>query len=159
MLLGTGMAVFAPLPDMLVASDGRTIAIRGDDHLLHFVRKPADKFTAREWLRRDGDGRDLADAVGMPGLRCDGVGCVVTRKAVIAASLRPEAFADDCARAAVVVSAAAAVHCLGPAVVIDRNAAMAGQGWQVTLSDHPTAISVRATRGMRPWVAMIQPKE
>ncbi len=157
MLLGVGMAVFAHLPDMLVAGDGRTIAIRGDDHLLHFVRKPADKFTAREWLRRDGDGRDIADAIGMPGLRCDGVGCVVTRRIVIAASLRPEALADDCARAAVVVSAAAAVHCQGPAVVIDRDAAMRGQGWQVTLSNPPTAVSVRATRGDRPWVAVIQP--
>ncbi len=81
---------------------------------------------------------------------------MVTRKVVVAASLRPEALPDDCARAAVVVSAAVAVHCQGPAVVIDRDAAMAGQGWRVTLSNPPTAVSVRQMRGDRPWVAKDQ---
>ena len=37
----------------------QTVAIRGADGLLHFVRKPKDRFVAREWLRRDGDGRDI----------------------------------------------------------------------------------------------------
>ena len=154
MALGVGLAVLAPLPQMLVAPDARTIAIRGDDGRLHFVRKPSDKFIAREWLRRDGDGRDIADAVGMPGLRCDGVGCAVMRGGVtVAMSLRPEALAEDCAQAQVVVSAVAA-GCRGPGVLIDRNAAAAGEGYQVTLSPL-TAQSVRQSRGERPWLPKI----
>ena len=157
MALGVALAIFAPLPQMLVAPDARTIAIRGDDGRLHFVRKPPDKFTAREWLRRDGDGRDIADAVEMPGLKCDGVGCAVTRGGVtVAASLKPEALQEDCARAQVLVSAVE-VNCNGPKVLIDRHAAAAGEGYQMTLSPAPSALSVRKIRGERPWVVSPAP--
>jgi competence protein ComEC len=156
LLLGAVMAWRAPLPDMLVAGDAATIAIRGDDGLLHFVRKPQDKYAARDWLRRDGDGRDIEDAVGLPGLRCDGVGCVMMKgKLLIAASLRPEALLEDCARAQVLISTAVAANCKGPAVVIDQKAV--GEGWRITLSPMPTAVSVRDYRGDRPWVASESP--
>jgi competence protein ComEC len=156
--VGAVLAVSAPRPQMLMAPDAVTIAVRGDDGLLHFPRKPADRFIAREWLRRDGDGRDVKDAVGMPDLKCDGVGCVFTRGGVVAISRRPEALADDCARARVLVGAVAA-NCKGPAVLIDRDKAMAGQGWQVTLTPAPSAQSVRQWRGDRPWVAKINTAE
>lgn len=153
MLVGAGLAWFVPLPDMLVAGDAATVAIRGEDGLLHFVKKPADKFAARDWLRRDGDGRDIADTVGVAGLSCDGVGCVTAGPVKIAISQYPESLDEDCMRAQVVVSAATAFNCKGPAVVIDQKAAQTGEGWRVTLSPTPTAISVRQLRGMRPWVA------
>jgi competence protein ComEC len=152
MLAGVASAWFAPLPDMLVADDAATIAIRGPDGSLHFVNKPADKFAARDWLRRDGDERDIADAVGVAGLSCDGVGCLVTGTVKVAVSQYPEALDEDCMRANIVVSAAAAIGCKGPAVVIDQMSAQAGEGWRVTLSPTPTAISVRELRGERPWV-------
>jgi hypothetical protein len=52
-----------------------------------------------------------------------------------------------------VVSAAEALGCKGPAVVIDQKAAADGEGWRITLSSAPTAQSVRHYRGERPWVA------
>ena len=67
----------APLPDMLVAPDAATVAMRGADGLLHFVRKPTDKYAARDWLRRDGDGRDVGRGGRHAGTACDGLGCVV----------------------------------------------------------------------------------
>ena len=76
-LMGVLVGLAARPPDMLVASDARTVAIRGSDGLLHFVKKPTDKYAARDWLRRDGDARAIDDAVGVPGMTCDGVGCVV----------------------------------------------------------------------------------
>jgi competence protein ComEC len=155
LMLGAVLAWVMPHPDMLVASDATTIAIRGEDGLLHFVRKPADKYAARDWLRRDGDGRDIADAVGLPGLKCDGLGCVVKAKYLMASSLRPESLEEDCARARVLISAAAA-NCKGLAVVIDQKAAATGQGWRVDLSSTPTAVSVREMRGERPWVAEVK---
>ncbi len=151
MAAGVALAWFAPLPDMLVAPDGATVALRAADGRLHFLRKPREKYAARDWLRRDGDARDINDAVGLPGLKCDGLGCVVDGKMVIAASLRPEAFLEDCIRAQVVVSVAMG-HCKGPAVIIDGAAAANGQGWRITLSATPEAVSVRSYRGMRPWV-------
>jgi competence protein ComEC len=150
--LGAGLTIFAPLPDMLVASDAMTVAIRGEDGRLHFVKKPLDKYAARDWLRRDGDGRDMEDAVGLPRMQCDGQGCVVNVPMVIALSQRPEGLEEDCARARIVVSAAQALNCKGPALVIDQKAAQEGQGWRVTLSPNPSALSVRNLRGERPWV-------
>ena len=73
--------------------------------------------------------------------------------APVTVSLRPEALAEDCAQAQVVVSAVAA-GCRGPGVLIDRNAAAAGEGYQVTLSPL-TAQSVRQSRGERPWLPKI----
>ncbi len=156
LLIGCVWAYVSPRPDMLVAPDAETVAIRGADSLLHFVRKPKDKFIAREWLRRDGDGRDIGEAVGDPAIHCDGVGCVAKSKVLVAVSQKPEALADDCAMAQVVVSAAAAPDCKGPAVVIDRDAAAKGQGWRIVLSPAPYAKSVRGYRGARPWVAKEQ---
>jgi competence protein ComEC len=153
-LAGIAVAWTARPRDILVAPDGRTVAIRGTDGLLHFVRKPADKYTARDWLHRDGDSRAIEDAVGVPGMKCDGVGCVVKARSgqLIAVSLKPEALAEDCARAAVLVSAAQAPDCKGPIVTVDQKAAAEGEGWRITLSPTPTAESVRAYRGARPWV-------
>jgi competence protein ComEC len=151
-VLGAGFATFAPLPDMLVASDAMTIAIRGPDGRLHFVKKPLDKYAARDWLRRDGDGRDVEEAVGFPGVECDGQGCVASAPMLIALSGRPEALEEDCARAKVVISAAQAPNCKGPALVIDQRVAEEGEGWRVTLSPAPSAVSVRQLRGERPWV-------
>jgi competence protein ComEC len=157
MLIGCVWAYAAPRPDMLVAPDAETVAIRGQGGLLHFVRKPKDRFVAREWLRRDGDGRDVLQAIGDPSLKCDGVGCVMKNKVLVAVSQKPEALAQDCAVARIVVSAAAAPGCKGPAVMIDRDTAMTGQGWRVRLSPEPSAQSVRAERGERPWVATPHP--
>ena len=124
---------------------------------MHFVRKPKDRFVAREWLRRDGDGRDVMDAVGGPSIKCDGVGCVVKNSVLVAVSQKPEALAEDCAVAKIVVSAAVAPACKGPAVVIDHDAAVTGEGWRVNLSPEPSAQSVRGDRGVRPWVAASRP--
>jgi len=153
---GVVLAMAAPRPDMLVAPDGRTVAIRGGDGLLHFAQPPKDRFDAREWLRRDGDARMLEEAAGMTSLRCDGVGCVVRggRGGVIALSRRPEALGDDCAMARILVTALP-VNCRGPALVIDGPAAQAGEGWAISFT--PLSVtSVRQDRGRRPWVPRSQ---
>jgi competence protein ComEC len=157
LLIGCVWAYAGQRPDMLVAPDAETVAIRGADGLLHFVKKPKDHFVARDWLRRDGDGRDIMEAIGDPSIKCDGVGCVVKGQLLVAVSQKPEALGEDCAMAKIVVSAAAAPRCSGPAVVIDRDTAMTGQGWRVTLSREPSAQSVRRERGVRPWVAAPRP--
>jgi competence protein ComEC len=148
---------------MLVAADGRTVAIRDADGLLHLVRMPSDKYAARDWLRRDGDARDIADAVGVPGMTCDGIGCVVkapkANNLLIAVSLRPEYLSEDCDRAQVLVSAADATNCKGPVVMIDQEAVRDGGGWRIDLSPKPTAQSVRRYRGDRPWVAALNTGE
>jgi competence protein ComEC len=152
---GVVLAAVAPRPDMLVSPDGETVAIRGGDGLLHFPVAPRDRFAAREWLRRDGDARALKQAAGMTEARCDGVGCVARRRgSLIALSKRPEALADDCAQARILVTALTmppAVPCKGPALVIDGAAAEKAEGFALSLSPLATQ-SVRQARGQRPWV-------
>jgi competence protein ComEC len=153
LLAGAALALAAPRPDMLVAADAQTVAIRGGDGLLHFLRPPKDRFAAQEWLRRDGDGRMLRDAVGLPGLRCDEYGCAMGGKTNIAAAWRPEALRKDCTRAAVLISAVPG-RCRGPVLTIDRTMAQRDGGYRITLSAVPAVFSVREARGTRPWSAI-----
>jgi competence protein ComEC len=156
---GFVLTMGAARPDMLVAPDGQTVAIRGADGLLHFAARPKDKFVAGQWLRRDGDARDPEQVFGeqisggraVAGARCDEAGCVVRADiGLIALSYRPEALADDCAAARILVTPLA-VACGKPALVIDGAAARGAEGWRISFSPL-SAVSVRQVRGARPWV-------
>jgi len=149
LVIGMVWALAAPAPDILVADDARTIAIRGSDGLFYFPRPPRDAFAASRWLARDGDARAPANAVGIG--RCDSEGCVTTAPdgSIIAMPLRPEAVAEDCAHAAVLISAVPVTRCPGPKLVLDSNTIAHDGGYAIT---NGQALSVRAWRGARPWI-------
>jgi competence protein ComEC len=149
MLAGVMLMVLTPRPDMLVAADAQTIALRGTDGRLHFLSPPKDRFAAAQWLRRDGDGRAVAAAVGLPGLRCGALGCTLREGVLIAVAHGPQALRQDCGRAAVLISAVTG-RCRGPAVMIDRQMAQRDGGYRISLSAL-RATSVRQSRGARPW--------
>ncbi len=149
---GIALALTASRPDMLIASDARTIALRGPDGLLHFPHPPKDRFAATRWLLRDGDGRDWKDVEADASLACDGLGCIATRKGlVIAMSSRPEALDEDCSQADIVVSAAPLIPCAKPRLALGAREIAEGGGYAITLSPL-RAISVNRQRGIRPWV-------
>ncbi len=152
--IGLLVALTARPPDILVADDARTVAVRGPDGKLSFPRRPRDTFSAARWLERDGDGRAPRDAVG--GGRCDAYSCVITlRHGLLALPLRPEAVAEDCAHAAILIAAVPVKDCTGPKLVLDSNAIAEGEGYAITDGD---AQSVRQSRGERPLGAIIQIK-
>ena len=152
MLAGTVLAVLAPRPDLLIAPDARTIALRGPDGLLHFLRPPKDRYAAMRWLVRDGDRRVWQDAIGADFIDCDALGCVANRDGlVIASSLRAEALGDDCDRANIVVSAVPIAACGKPKLVLGFHEITAAGGYAVTLSPL-RADSINQWRGARPWV-------
>jgi competence protein ComEC len=127
--------------------------------LLHFPRPPKDRFVAARWLLRDGDRRDWRQAVGLPDTRCDGLGCVTLQEGlVIALGQRLEALTDDCARAAIVISAAPIHACNGPRLVLGGRDIAASGGYAIFLSPL-RAQSVHAARGERPWVVKTQPDQ
>ncbi len=99
-------AVTTPRPDVLVSADGQTVALRGRDGRLSVLHARRDTFALKEWLKADGDGRAADDASLHNGVRCDSVGCIGRLKdgRLVSMALSAEAFAEDCARAAVVVS-------------------------------------------------------
>jgi competence protein ComEC len=100
-------AASAPRPDALISADGRNVAVRGTDGRLHLLRSGKDAFAVKEWLAADADARNAADASLADGVSCDKAGCVTQTAdgAFVALSLRPDAIADDCERATLIVTA------------------------------------------------------
>ncbi len=136
-------------PDLLVGRDAATLALRADDGLLYFLGDPMDRYAARDWLRRDGDVRDVKAALGLGS--CDGFGCAVSTQAgLLVLSRRAEGMDEDCARATILISAAS-VPCMGPRLVLDGAWAAQTQGAAIWLAPLRTQ-TVRDWRGERPWV-------
>jgi competence protein ComEC len=142
-------------PDVLIARDGLTAAVRTSSGRLAFVRWPHDGYAASEWMKRDGDGRSPADAIGThtDGIDCDGDGCVARTKAglILAFPNRMEALEEDCATADIVVSASAfSVPCRASRLALDRNDIERVGGYAIWFSPFHVE-SVQAARGSRPW--------
>jgi competence protein ComEC len=99
-------AVVTPRPDVLVSGDGQTAAIRGGDGRLAVLHSNRDSFAIKEWLAADGDARTVKDPTLHDGVQCDAAGCIgrLADGRLASQALSVEAFAEDCARAAVVVS-------------------------------------------------------
>ncbi len=157
-----GLALFAfavvwasrtPQPDVLIATDGSTFAVRGGNGTLSIMRTGSDTFATRQWLAADADAREHGDKRLGEGIRCDSAGCVgrLADGVLVAFARTIEAFEEDCRRAAVVVSAREAPpQCAS--LVIDRNVlrrtgALAlrrnGEGWEMT--------AARPAGYDRPW--------
>ena len=105
-LLAIFWAVATPRPDVLVAADGRAIAVRGSDGRLAIARNGSDTFAVRDWLAADGDARKIDDASLPEGIRCDPVGCIgrLADGKLVALSLALEALAEDCRLTTVIAS-------------------------------------------------------
>jgi competence protein ComEC len=99
-------AARTPQPDILVAADGRTFAVRGVDGRLAFHRTGGDAFAIHEWLAADADGRDVHDPGLGTGIACDPYGCIgkLPDGRLVSYALAADAFEEDCRRAAVVVA-------------------------------------------------------
>jgi competence protein ComEC len=100
-------ALAVPQPDILISGDGHNVGVRGKDGRLHLMRSAKDAFLTKEWLAADADPRLPTDASLAQGISCDEAGCVAAMAdgGLVTLALRPEALADDCERAALVVTA------------------------------------------------------
>ncbi|HEX5508386.1 MAG TPA: ComEC/Rec2 family competence protein [Pseudolabrys sp.] len=121
-LIACAWALTSSLPDILVAADGQTAAFRGSSGRLSILHSGHDTFAIKEWLAADADTRNPKDNSLNDGVHCDEFGCVgrLANNKLVTMALSAEAFEDDCARAAVVISMREAPLDCG-AVVIDRN--------------------------------------
>jgi competence protein ComEC len=99
-------AMLTPQPDVLISADGQTVAVRGGDGRFAVLHSGRDRFALKEWLAADADRRSEKDASLSERVACDPIGCTgrLPDGRIVAVSLNAEAFAEDCARAAIVVS-------------------------------------------------------
>jgi len=147
-------ATRTPLPDILVAADGRIFAVRGADGRLAFHHSGGDTFAMKEWLAADADGRDVHDPTLGNGIACDRFGCVgkLADGRLVSYALAPDALEEDCRRAAVVVATRQAPpHCaallIGRSLWRERGALMLrrdGSGFVIDAA-YPSNFD-------RPWV-------
>jgi competence protein ComEC len=151
--LATLWAATTPRPDILISAEANNIAVRGRDGRLHLIRTGRDAFLLKEWLAADADPRHAGDASLTEGVSCDEAGCVTQLPdgASVALALRPEALADDCARAAVIVTARQPPAGCG-AEIIDRERLQKQGAMALRQTRAGFAIdAVRPNGADRPW--------
>jgi competence protein ComEC len=166
-LVGAAMLIVACVlalrtvqPDVMVSASGDSFAVRGPDGRLQVIRLGNDAFAIREWFAADGDARGDPRAVAAAvkarqGFACDDAGCVARLDGggLVAIGTSPAGFADDCARAALVLTTRQAPAACA-ATVIDRTASRRGGAlalrrvegaWEMTAARPPGE--------QRPWAA------
>ena len=153
---GVAIILLARPPDLLVARDGATIAIRAADGRLHFLGRISDEYSANEWMKRDGNSHLARQSIASSkqGVRCDASGCVAQIQSGlrVAAAQRADALREDCANVDVVISAVPIRNgCRRPALVIDRIDIVRHGAYAVWLGPAIASQNVQSVRGVRPW--------
>ena len=149
-----GLILWSKPPDLLVARDGLTVALRNSHGVLRLLRKPADKYSAEEWMKRDGDDRGVVQATLTDGVMCDSFGCIgrAANGVQIASVVKAAALEEDCAANQIVVSAVPTrKRCVGPALVIDRFDVARNGAYSVWLDGGIRTETAQQDRGARPW--------
>lgn len=159
LLLGMGSAALVEGPDILVSGDADLVAVRSADGGLT-VSSPRGGLEAEVWLRRAGEAaREAWPAAGELGagglLACDALGCLYRAKDhVVALAWKAEALQEDCHAADLVVSLEPVERaCPSARQVVDRFDLWRAGGHAIWLeAGGARVLSVRDTRGTRPWV-------
>jgi competence protein ComEC len=162
---GAIMTLMARPPDLLVAGDAQSFAVRDGGGML-LVGEKIGRFERETWLRRAG-----LDPVAETGsvqaawppsggakLACDAAACLYRGAGGVRVSLvrEPSAAIEDCRRAHVVVALVSLprIRCSDPKRFIGRFD-LWREGAHALWFDNGGAITVRtvaAERGARPWV-------
>jgi competence protein ComEC len=153
MVLAAVWAARAPLSDVLIVADGRAVAVRGADGRLAVHTVGRDIFAIREWLAADGDARLPTDPTLGGSIQCDPSGCIgrLADGRLVAHVLTPDAIAEDCGRADIVVTMRDAPPVCA-ALVVDRNLLRARGALALTRSGDRWEIAAARPRGYdRPW--------
>ena len=160
MLLGFLSPLVVVRPDILIAPDGRLMAVRMSDHRILISTTRARNFIASQWARMEG--RDTARGWPRRGardrgrLRCDRQGCIYRHGGkVVAVARTRRAVAEDCPAAVLLIT----VHrvgerCPAPIRIVDRDDMRDFGAHAIWLRGPIQIVTDRAVRGDRPWVAL-----
>ena len=151
-VIGLCGAAAGPSFDIAVAASGDAVALRVPDGRLAVIGPRPSLFSAEQWLRADADGRAAGEALQKTG--CDKLGCVgrLSDGRPVALVLDRFAFAEDCDRAAIIVTPLFAPVGCAARLVIDRERLR--QTGALTLAFTKNGVEMRAARAAdedRPW--------
>ncbi|GJE16050.1 ComEC/Rec2 family competence protein [Methylobacterium marchantiae] len=152
---GIGM-VLAATPqryDLYVDREGTGAALRDRDGRLAILGKPPD-FVLEQWLKADGDSRKAGAVSASDRSRCDPIGCTIETEPGRAIALVKDkrAFAEDCARATIVIARRDAPPGCRASLVIDRAYLAARGATAIRFTpDGPVATSAREPGSRPPW--------
>jgi competence protein ComEC len=161
---GILLTVTARPPDLLIAEDGKLVAIRRENGAIALSNRAHDRFTQSVWVRRAGEGdiddnppavlRDAPDAQ-----QCGSGVCLFTvagHKAAILSDVHGFKAACDGGPEIVISQIAAHAHCTAP-LVIDRTDLAQGGAQSITFTAAgPRIETVREVSGERPWSGLVQ---
>ncbi|MGE5145092.1 MAG: ComEC family competence protein, partial [Candidatus Eiseniibacteriota bacterium] len=158
-VVGLASGLWSKPADVLIAGDGGLMAVRDADGDLVLSSGRAGRFSAEGWLRAGGqENAETWPATGAAAdgaLNCDALGCVYRASGQIVALMRrPEALADDCGRATILVSREPIrARCRTARLVIDRFDLWRNGSYALWLSPERVRVEhARGVRGDRPWV-------
>ncbi|PKQ08979.1 MAG: hypothetical protein CVT73_04940 [Alphaproteobacteria bacterium HGW-Alphaproteobacteria-12] len=145
-------------PDVLVDRDAALFAVRASDGGLILTSSHPD-YTARQWLRHDGDPRTPRQAADSQWMSCDTQGCVYREpgRPVIAFAATLGAVVEDCGLADAVLAEIPVPYGIRKAcaagVILDYFSFWRNGATSLTFDDAGGIViaSARNVRGARPW--------
>ncbi len=151
----------APLkPDLLIAPDAQTVAVRMPDGRLSVLGASGQKLVVEQWLTREGDRRTAGTKDLAAGFTCDPLGCTAPLPGggTIAISRRAESLEADCLNARMVVTRDPPPKTCPAEVLTPAKLARTGT-LAFTLRDGALlAESSRKAGVSRPWMAELPPE-
>ena len=151
---GLAGAASAERLDLVVAREGRVVAVRGPDGSLTALPLRGQSMDLDQILTSDGDQRDAKLVASGSGFRCDDLGCTVhVGKLLVALPQSLGALDDDCRLADILISRVAFERaCAKPRLIIPL-ADLRRKGTHI-FTVHGEEITVRSVgeaRNNRPW--------
>ncbi|HSM41903.1 MAG TPA: hypothetical protein VK862_14215, partial [Afifellaceae bacterium] len=114
----------AERPDILISNTGTVVAVRDGSGILRIsARRPSD-FVLDQWFEREGEHVPDRDSLAT-GIVCDRSACLAQLKdgaGWLAHIRQPEAFAEECRKAYIIVTPLAAPSNCRAELVIDKTA-------------------------------------
>jgi competence protein ComEC len=152
LMIGLSGAVSGQDFDIAVPPTGDAVALRDATGQLAVIGKRPSAFAAEQWLRADADGRLARAAITRD--TCDTWGCVGRLRDGRAISVVADknAFAEDCLRAAIIVTPLFAPEGCAAPLIIDRDRLR--ETGALTLKQSGMAFLIRTDRAPgedRPW--------
>ncbi len=155
-----GLVAGAPLkPDLLIAPDAQTVAVRMPDGRLSVLGSSGQKLVVEQWLTREGDRRTAGTKDLAAAFTCDPLGCTAPLPGggTIAVSRRAESLEADCLNARMVVTRDTPPRACPAEVLTPEKLARTGT-LAFTLRDGTlVAERSRSSSVSRPWMAPLPP--